>query len=186
MEMKVVLVTGGAGYIGSHTVLQLLLAGFKVVVVDNLNNSSAVAMHRVRELAGEFGSNLSVNMVDLRDRAALEEIFASTQFDAVIHFAGLKAVGESVQKPLLYYNNNLIGTITLLEVMAAHECKKLLFSSSATVYGWPKQVPCTEESPLSALNPYGRTKVQIECCSWYFCCSIDNGFLALHTMSLIW
>ncbi|XP_028805926.1 UDP-glucose 4-epimerase GEPI48-like [Neltuma alba] len=160
--MKVVLVTGGAGYIGSHTVLQLLLAGFKVVVVDNLNNSSEVAMHRVRELAGEFGSNLSVNMVDLRDRAALEEIFASTQFDAVIHFAGLKAVGESVQKPLLYYNNNLIGTITLLEVMAAHGCKKLVFSSSATVYGWPKQVPCTEESPLSALNPYGRTKLSIE------------------------
>jgi len=100
--------------------------------------------------------------VDLRDKPALEQIFASTQFDAVIHFAGLKAVGESVQKPLFYYNNNLIGTITLLEVMAAHGCKKLVFSSSATVYGWPKEVPCTEEFPLSAANPYGRTKLCIE------------------------
>ncbi|KAK4260639.1 hypothetical protein QN277_003729 [Acacia crassicarpa] len=162
MGQKVVLVTGGAGYIGSHTVLQLLLGGFKVVVMDNFNNASEIAMLRVRELAGEFGNNLSVHKVDLRDRAALEGIFASTRFDAVIHFAGLKAVGESVQKPLLYYNNNLVGTITLLEVMAAHGCKKLVFSSSATVYGWPKQVPCTEESPLSALNPYGRTKLAIE------------------------
>ncbi|PON69012.1 UDP-glucose 4-epimerase [Trema orientale] len=101
-------------------------------------------------------------MVDLRDKPALEKIFSETPFDAVIHFAGLKAVGESVQKPLLYYNNNLIGTITLLEVMAAHGCKKLVFSSSATVYGWPKEVPCTEEFPLAAVNPYGRTKLFIE------------------------
>ncbi|AES93937.1 putative UDP-glucose 4-epimerase [Medicago truncatula] len=162
MNNKTVLVTGGAGYIGSHTVLQLLLGGFKSIVVDNLDNSSEVAIHRVKELAGEFGNNLSFHKVDLRDRAALEQIFGSTTFDAVIHFAGLKAVGESAQKPLLYYNNNLIGTITLLEVMAAHGCKKLVFSSSATVYGWPKEVPCTEEFPLSAANPYGRTKLTIE------------------------
>ncbi|XP_073006800.1 UDP-glucose 4-epimerase 1-like [Typha latifolia] len=157
-----ILVTGGAGYIGSHTVLQLLLSGFRVVVVDNLNNSAAVAIKRVSELAGEFGKNLSFQQIDLRDKAALNTLFALTHFDAVIHFAGLKAVGESVQKPLLYYNNNLIGTISLLEVMAAHSCMKLVFSSSATVYGCPKEVPCREESPLSALNPYGRTKIIIE------------------------
>ncbi|GMH28838.1 hypothetical protein Nepgr_030681 [Nepenthes gracilis] len=159
---KSILVTGGAGYIGSHTTLQLLLGGFKVVVVDNLDNSSEVALQRVKELAGEFGGNLVFHKTDLRDRPGLENLFSSTKFDAVIHFAGLKAVGESVQKPLLYYNNNLIGTITLLEVMADHGCKLLVFSSSATVYGWPKEVPCTEEFPLSAANPYGRTKLFIE------------------------
>ncbi|XP_010269690.1 PREDICTED: UDP-glucose 4-epimerase GEPI48 [Nelumbo nucifera] len=159
---KNILVTGGAGYIGSHTALQLLLGGFKAVVVDNLDNSSDVAIKRVTELAGEFGKNLEFHQIDLRDKPALEKVFASTNFDAVIHFAGLKAVGESVQKPLLYYNNNLIGTINLLEVMAAHGCRKLVFSSSATVYGWPKEVPCTEEFPLCAVNPYGRTKLFIE------------------------
>ncbi|KAL0297518.1 UNVERIFIED_CONTAM: UDP-glucose 4-epimerase GEPI48 [Sesamum radiatum] len=156
-----ILVTGGAGYIGSHTVLQLLL-GYKAVVVDNLDNSSEIAVKRVQELAGEHGSNLSFHKIDLRDKPALEKLFASEKFDAVIHFAGLKAVGESVQKPLMYYDNNLIGTIVLLEVMAAHGCKNLVFSSSATVYGWPKVVPCTEESPISATNPYGRTKLFIE------------------------
>ncbi|XP_031125594.1 UDP-glucose 4-epimerase GEPI48-like [Ipomoea triloba] len=159
---KNILVTGGAGYIGSHTVLQLLLGGYKAVVVDNLDNSSAVAIKRVKELAGEYARNLVFHRMDLRDRPALEEIFDSNKFDAVIHFAGLKAVGESVQKPLMYYNNNLIGTITLLEVMAARGCKNLVFSSSATVYGWPKVVPCTEESPINAANPYGRTKLFIE------------------------
>ncbi|KAH1123226.1 hypothetical protein J1N35_006386 [Gossypium stocksii] len=159
---KTILVTGGAGYIGSHTVLQLLLSGYKTVVVDNLDNSSDVALKRVKELAGEFGRNLSFYQVDLRDRAAIQKIFAQTKFDAVIHFAGLKAVGESVSKPLLYHDNNIVGTITLLEVMAAHGCKNLVFSSSATVYGWPKKVPCTEEFPLSAVNPYGRTKLFIE------------------------
>ncbi|KAF3943408.1 hypothetical protein ACB098_01G140000 [Castanea mollissima] len=162
MAQKNILVTGGAGYIGSHTVLQLLLGGFNTVVVDNLDNSSAIAIERVKELAADFAHNLSFHKVDLRDKPALEQIFASTKFEAVIHFAGLKAVGESVQKPLVYHNNNLIGTITLLEVMAAHGCKKLVFSSSATVYGWPKEVPCTEEFPLSAANPYGRTKLFIE------------------------
>lgn len=157
-----ILVTGGAGYIGSHTVLQLLLGGFKAVVIDNLDNSSEIAIKRVTELAGEFGKNLFFHQIDLRDKPALEKLFASTNFDAVIHFAGLKAVGESVEKPLLYYNNNIIGTINLLEVMGAHGCKKLVFSSSATVYGWPKEVPCTEEFSLAATNPYGRTKLFIE------------------------
>ncbi|CAL9085982.1 unnamed protein product [Musa acuminata var. zebrina] len=159
---RTILVTGGAGYIGSHTVLQLLKGGFRTVVVDNLDNSSEVAVERVRELAGEFGKNLAFHRVDLRDREALENVFSSTTFDAVIHFAGLKAVGESVKKPLMYYNNNLIGTINLFEVMVAYGCKKLVFSSSATVYGWPKEVPCTEEVPLCAMNPYGRTKLMTE------------------------
>ncbi|XP_059643916.1 UDP-glucose 4-epimerase GEPI48-like [Cornus florida] len=158
-----ILVTGGAGYIGSHTVLQLLLGGYRVVVIDNLDNSCDIAIKRVQELAGpEYASNLSFHKIDLRDKTALGKIFASTKFDAVIHFAGLKAVGESVAKPLLYHDNNLIGTINLLEIMVANECKKLVFSSSATVYGWPKEVPCTEEFPLSAANPYGRTKLFIE------------------------
>ncbi|KAJ8436551.1 hypothetical protein Cgig2_031492 [Carnegiea gigantea] len=168
---KSILVTGGAGYIGSHTALQLLLGGYNVVVVDNLDNSSEIALQRVKELAGEFASNLAFHKVDLRDRTAVENVFSSTKFDAVIHFAGLKAVGESVQKPLLYYNNNIIGTINLLEVMAAHGCKTLVFSSSATVYGWPKEVPCTEEFPLSAANPYGRTKLFIE----EICRDIQHG-----------
>ncbi|XP_057520562.1 UDP-glucose 4-epimerase GEPI48-like [Amaranthus tricolor] len=157
-----ILVTGGAGYIGSHTTLQLLLGGYKVVVIDNLDNSSELAIHRVKELASEFSSNLSFHKMDLRDKPAVQKLFSSTKFDAVIHFAGLKAVGESVQKPLLYYNNNIIGTVNLLEVMSANGCKTLVFSSSATVYGWPKEVPCTEEFPLSAANPYGRTKLFIE------------------------
>ncbi|KAG8368987.1 hypothetical protein BUALT_Bualt15G0103400 [Buddleja alternifolia] len=157
-----ILVTGGAGYVGTHTVLQLLLGGYKAVIVDNLDNSSEIAVKRVQELAGDRGYNLTFHKIDLRDKPALEKLFASEKFEAVIHFAGLKAVGESVQKPLLYYDNNLIGTIVLLEVMAAYGCKQLVFSSSATVYGWPKKVPCTEESPISATNPYGRTKLFIE------------------------
>ncbi|XP_074571130.1 UDP-glucose 4-epimerase GEPI48-like [Curcuma longa] len=159
---KRILVTGGAGYIGSHTVLQLLLADFSVAVVDNLDNSSEAALERVAKLAGDAGRNLTFHKIDLRDRDALKKLFDSTKFDAVIHFAGLKAVGESVEKPLLYYNNNIIGTIILLETMADYGCKKLVFSSSATVYGWPKEVPCTEEFPLCATNPYGRTKLMIE------------------------
>ncbi|KAL0738876.1 hypothetical protein Bca4012_015086 [Brassica carinata] len=159
---KNILVTGGSGYIGSHTVLQLLNGGYSPVIVDSLDNSSAVSLERVKKLAGQNGDRLSFHQVDLRDRPALENIFSETKFDAVIHFAGLKAVGESVDKPLLYYNNNIVGTITLLEVMAQYGCKNLVFSSSATVYGWPKEVPCTEESPISATNPYGRTKLFIE------------------------
>ncbi|CAH1429074.1 unnamed protein product [Lactuca virosa] len=157
-----VLVTGGAGYIGSHTVLQLLLGGYKTVVIDNLDNSSQIAINRVQELAGDHAANLVFHQMDIRNKPALQKLFASTKFDAVIHFAGLKAVGESVQKPLMYYDNNVVGTLTLLEVMNAHGCKKIVFSSSATVYGWPKEVPCTEDFPLSAANPYGRTKLMIE------------------------
>ncbi|CAN4115557.1 unnamed protein product [Withania somnifera] len=122
---KNILVTGGAGYIGSHTVLQLLLGGYKTVVLDNLDNSSSIAVKRVQVLAGQFGHNLSFYNIDLRDKPAVEKLFDSNKFDAVIHFAGLKAVGESVQKPLMYYNNNITGTITLLEVMAEHGCKNL-------------------------------------------------------------
>ncbi|KAI3689871.1 hypothetical protein L2E82_47841 [Cichorium intybus] len=157
-----VLVTGGAGYIGSHTVLQLLLGGYKTVVIDNLDNSSQIAINRVQELAGDHAVNLVFHKIDIRNKPALENLFTSTKFDAVIHFAGLKAVGESVQKPLMYYDNNVVGTLTLLEVMNSYKCKKIVFSSSATVYGWPKEVPCTEEFPLSAANPYGRTKLMIE------------------------
>ncbi|XP_047152559.1 UDP-glucose 4-epimerase GEPI48-like [Vigna umbellata] len=160
--MPMILVTGGAGYIGSHTVLQLLLAGYNVLAVDNFDNSSAVSISRVKELAGKLAKNFSFVELDLRNRAALEKVFTNQKFDAVIHFAGLKAVGESVEKPLLYFDNNLIGTIILFQVMVAHGCKKLVFSSSATVYGWPKEVPCTEEFPLSSTNPYGRTKLIIE------------------------
>ncbi|XP_052208992.1 UDP-glucose 4-epimerase GEPI48-like [Diospyros lotus] len=162
MAVGSIMVTGGAGYIGSHTVLQLLLDGYQVAVIDNLDNSSATAIQRVRELAAHHGPSVTFHQMDLRDKPALDKLFASTKFDAVIHFAGLKAVGESVEKPLMYYDNNVVGTITLLEVMATHGCKKLVFSSSAAVYGWPKVVPCTEEYPLSAANPYGRTKLFIE------------------------
>nr|ACR34767.1 unknown [Zea mays] len=182
--LRTILVTGGAGYIGSHTVLQLLQQGFRVVVVDNLDNASEAALARVAELAGHDGANLVFHKVDLRDRHALVDIFSSHRFEAVIHFAGLKAVGESVHKPLLYYDNNLVGTITLLEVMAANGCKKLVFSSSATVYGWPKEVPCTEEFPLCATNPYGRTKVPLLSSKILaqtnpaFCCSNDHDTIS--------
>lgn len=157
-----ILVTGGAGYIGSHTVLQLLEEDFKVVVVDNLQNSSEEALQRVRELAGENGSNLTFHKVDLCVKEDLNSVFNMYKIDAVVHFAGLKAVGESVKKPLWYYQNNLVGTMNLVELMTDHNCKKLVFSSSATVYGQPKSVPCEEDSPLQALNPYGRTKLYIE------------------------
>lgn len=142
--------------------LQLLLGGYKTVVIDNLDNSSQIAINRVQELAGDHAVNLTFHKMDIRNKPALEKLFASEKFDAVMHFAGLKAVGESVQKPLMYYDNNVVGTLALLEVMDAHGCKKIVFSSSATVYGWPKEVPCTEEFPLSAANPYGRTKLMIE------------------------
>ncbi|XP_059669383.1 UDP-glucose 4-epimerase GEPI48-like [Cornus florida] len=157
-----ILVTGGAGYVGSHTVVQLLLGRFKVVVIDIPNSPLEIVLKRVAKLAGEFGKNLAFYQMDLRDKPALEKLFACTSFDAVIHTAGLKAVRESVKNPLLYYNNNVIGTINLLEVMVSHGCKKLVFSSSATVYGWPKEVPCTEDFPLCAANPYARTKLFME------------------------
>ena len=154
-----VLVTGGAGYIGSHTCVELLQAGHDVIVVDNLSNSKEESLRRVQALAGRA---LAFHKVDLRDRPALDAVFAGTTVDAVIHFAGLKAVGESVAIPLQYYHNNITGTLMLCEVMASRGVKNLVFSSSATVYGDPDSVPITEDFPLSATNPYGRTKLFIE------------------------
>ena len=156
-----VLVTGGAGYIGSHTCLELLTRGCQVTVVDNLSNSSRESLHRVEQLTGK---KLRFFAVDLLDRQALAEVFAASKqkIDAVIHFAGKKAVGESVAKPLLYYHNNITGTLILCEVMAAHGIKNIIFSSSATVYGDPASVPITEDFPLFCTNPYGRTKLMVE------------------------
>ncbi|KAG1354576.1 bifunctional UDP-glucose 4-epimerase and UDP-xylose 4-epimerase 1 [Cocos nucifera] len=158
-----ILVTGGAGFIGTHTVLQLLKEGFRVSVVDNFDNSVEEAVDRVRALAGpDLSKNLHFHLIDLRSKEGLEKIFSQTRFDAVIHFAGLKAVGESVAKPLMYYNNNLISTINLYELMGKYGCKKMVFSSSATVYGQPEKIPCVEDFELKAMNPYGRTKLFLE------------------------
>lgn len=154
-----ILVTGGAGYIGSHTVLELLQDGFEVTVVDNLDNSCEESLTRVKKLTEK---NLDFHQVDLLDREALDKVFAIKPVDAVIHFAGLKAVGESVSIPLHYYHNNITGTLILLEVMKQHNCFNIVFSSSATVYGDPHTVPITEDFPLQATNPYGRTKLFIE------------------------
>ena len=154
-----ILVTGGAGYIGSHTCLELLQAGYDIGVVDNLVNSKMQALLRVQELAGK---KLDFWQLDLRDRPALQEVFAQNRFEAVIHFAGLKSVGESTSIPLDYYDNNLTGTLVLCELMTQYGVKNLVFSSSATVYGDPSQVPITENAPLKAVNPYGRTKLFIE------------------------
>ena len=154
-----ILVTGGAGYIGSHTCVELLNAGYEVIVVDNLINSRKEAVKRVMEIAGK---KLKFHKVDLLDKKALNSVFTKSKIDSVIHFAGLKAVGESVQIPLRYYHNNITGTLTLLEVMKNHNVKNIVFSSSATVYGDPHKVPITEDFPLSATNPYGRSKLMIE------------------------
>ena len=157
--MSKILVTGGAGYIGSHTCIELLEAHHEIVVVDNLDNSSEEALNRVREITG---GELIFRRLDLVDRPALEGLFAEHDFDSVVHFAGLKAVGESTEIPLRYYENNLIGTINLLRMMDSKGVRDLVFSSSATVYGEPETVPITEESQLGATNPYGRTKLFIE------------------------
>lgn len=154
-----ILVTGGAGYIGSHTCVELLNAGYEVVVVDNLSNSSEVALDRVREITGK---SLSFYALDIRDADGLTKVFAAHNVDAVIHFAGLKAVGESVEQALKYYQNNVQGTLTLCDVMQQHGVFNLVFSSSATVYGDPATVPITEDFPLSATNPYGRSKLIVE------------------------
>lgn len=154
-----ILVTGGAGFIGSHTCVELLESGYKVTVIDNLSNSSQKSLNRVQKISSR---SLTFHQIDLLDQPSLEHVFSSNSFDAVIHFAGLKAVGESVQKPLDYYQNNLTGTINLLQAMTRHKIKNLVFSSSATVYGLSDQVPFTEDSPLSATNPYARTKLFIE------------------------
>lgn len=158
--MACVLVTGGAGYIGSHTCVELLEAGHDVVVLDNYSNSKPVALDRVEEIAGR--SLLARYEADIRDRPRLREILAAHPVDAVIHFAGLKAVGESVSKPMAYYDNNVSGTVVLAEVMAEHGVKRIVFSSSATVYGDPATVPIREDFPTGPTNPYGRTKWMLE------------------------
>ncbi len=155
-----ILVTGGSGYIGSHTVLELLNAGYEVVVVDNLSNSSKKSLERVAELTGKEAKFYEA---DIRDEEALKNIFEKENIDSCIHFAGLKAVGESVSKPWLYYDNNVHGTLTLLKVMNDHNVKKIVFSSSATVYGAPAFVPITEDCPIGEItNPYGMTKRMLE------------------------
>lgn len=158
--MSVILVTGGAGYIGSHTCLALLRGGHDVVVVDDFSNSSPLALDRIQSLAARRLH--AIIKADVRDRGALEAAFAAHQITAVIHFAAKKAVGESVAMPMAYYDNNLGGLLALVEVMAAHDVKRLVFSSSATVYGDPASVPIEEHFPTSATNPYGRTKLMSE------------------------
>ena len=152
----VILVTGGTGYIGSHTCVELLDKGEQLVVVDNFCNSSPGVVQKIKDITKK---DFKFYEVDLLDKPKLEQVFQENDIKEVIHFAGLKAVGESVQKPLLYYHNNITGTIILLEVMKKYNCKKIVFSSSATVYGLPKTVPITEDFPLSTTNPYGSTKL---------------------------
>lgn len=154
-----ILVTGGAGFIGSHTVVELLTRGYDVTIVDNFVNSKPESLKRIAELAGRTPAFCEV---DLTDAEKVDAIFAQDKFDAVIHFAGLKAVGESVAQPLRYYDNNLVSTLVLLKSMKKYGVKNLVFSSSATVYGVPKTVPITEDFPLSVTNPYGQTKLMIE------------------------
>ncbi len=154
-----VLVTGGAGYIGSHACVELLNAGYEVVVIDNLSNSKEEALERVQEITGK---HLKFYKADLLDRRALDTVFEEQSIDAVMHFAGLKAVGESVAIPLSYYHNNITGTLMLCEAMQKYGVRDLVFSSSATVYGDPDRVPITEDFPLRATNPYGHTKLMIE------------------------
>jgi UDP-glucose 4-epimerase len=154
-----VLVTGGAGYIGSHTIVELQNEGHEVIVIDNFSNSSKESLKRVKEITGK---DLSLYDDDLLDKEAVDSIFKKHEIDSVIHFAGYKAVGESVSKPMMYYDNNLGSTIILCEAMKKHGVRNIVFSSSATVYGDPHKVPITEDFPLSATNPYGRTKLFIE------------------------
>jgi UDP-glucose 4-epimerase len=154
-----ILVTGGAGYIGSHTCVELLAAGYDLVVLDNLSNSSIESLKRVEQIAGK-----SVEFIegDIRDRELLRSVFERFEIEAVIHFAGLKAVGESVAMPLRYYDNNVSGSVALFEIMAEFGCKRVVFSSSATVYGDPASVPIKEDFPLSTTNPYGASKLMVE------------------------
>lgn len=159
MDAKRILVTGGAGYIGSHTCVELLDAGYQVVVFDNLSNSKPAALERVAQITGRA---LDFVEGDIRDRRTLDKVLREQSIDAVIHFAGLKAVGESVEKPLEYYDNNVSGTVTLLQSMREAGVRDIVFSSSATVYGDPASLPIREDFPLSATNPYGRSKLIIE------------------------
>lgn len=154
-----ILITGGVGYIGSHTVVELLAAGREVFIIDNLANSKASVLDRIERISGK---RPGFARLDIRDRAGLKSLFTAHRFEAVIHFAGLKAVGQSVEKPLEYFDNNVSGSVALFECMAEAGVKTLVFSSSATVYGDPASVPIREDFPLSATNPYGRTKLMIE------------------------
>jgi len=157
--MPTVLLTGATGYIGSHTCVELMAAGWTPVIVDNLCNSSPVVLDRIERITGRRPAFVEA---DVRDREALDRVFRAHPVDAVVHFAGLKAVGESVAEPLRYYENNVVGTTVLLEAMNRHDVKRLVFSSSATVYGMAEKMPLTEDSPLGAVNPYGRTKLMAE------------------------
>lgn len=159
MKANCVLLTGGAGFIGSHTAAELLEQGYEVVIADDFSNCSPDVLRRLEQITGK---KPACHTVDVADSAALEQVFKAHPIDAVIHFAGFKAVGESVKEPLKYYRNNLDTTLTLLEVMARHQVTKLVFSSSATVYGVPERVPLTEDMPTSCTNPYGWTKYMIE------------------------
>ncbi|HPQ10693.1 MAG TPA: UDP-glucose 4-epimerase GalE [Bacillota bacterium] len=154
-----ILVTGGTGYIGSHTVVELLDSGYEVVIVDNFYNSKPEVLNRIQDITGK---DFKFYEIDIRDQEALDKVFSENQIEAVIHFAGLKAVGESVEIPITYYHNNITGTLMLCEVMQKHGVKKIVFSSSATVYGMDNKPPYTEDMPTSATNPYGRTKLMIE------------------------
>lgn len=154
-----ILITGGAGYIGTHTCIELMAAGFDVVVLDNLSNSSAESINRARKIVGR---EITFVEGDVRSRKDMQAVFEQFNIEAVIHFAGLKAVGESVEKPLMYYDNNVSGTVLLCEVMSEFGCKKLVFSSSATVYGDPVSVPICEDAQLMPTNPYGQSKLMVE------------------------
>jgi UDP-glucose 4-epimerase len=171
-----ILVTGGAGYIGSHTVIELVNAGYDVVIVDNLSNSKPEVVNRIKEITGKV---VPLYEVDILDKEALAKVFESNKIEAVIHFAGLKAVGESVAIPLKYYHNNITGTLVLCELMAKHGVKKIVFSSSATVYGMNNTSPLTEDLPLSTTNPYGSTKLMIEQILRDVYVSDDNWSIAL-------
>ena len=154
-----ILVTGGTGYIGSHTCVELLNKGHEVVIFDNLFNSQIDVVDKIKTITGK---DVKFYKADMLDKESMRPVFEENKFDAVIHFAGLKAVGESVQKPLWYYHNNITGTLQLCELMNEYGCKRIIFSSSATVYGSPKTVPITEDFPLSTTNPYGSTKLMLE------------------------
>ena len=157
--MSKILVTGGAGYIGSHTSVELLERGEEIVIVDNFSNSSPDVLEKIKEITKK---DFKFYELDILDEESLEKVFKENEIEAVIHFAGLKAVGESVEKPIEYYHNNITGTLVLLKVMKKYNCKRIVFSSSATVYGNPKELPIKEDFPLSTTNPYGSTKLMIE------------------------
>jgi UDP-glucose 4-epimerase len=157
--MSKILITGGAGYIGSHTAVELLKNGEELVIVDNFSNSSPEVLEKIKKITGK---DFKFYELDLLDEEKLDNVFKENKIEAVIHFAGLKAVGESVEKPIEYYHNNITGTLILLKTMKKYNCKKIVFSSSATVYGNPQKLPIAEDSPLSTTNPYGSTKLMIE------------------------